>query len=543
MGFKETIYKLFSRDKGNQVAAQGRGKALDDSRFSGAMAFGSGVQSVFPSSASDVGLLSRYADYEDMDDYPELSAALNIFADDATIPDSVRGKSIWAESKDRVIRDIVDDLLHRRLRLEEDIWASTRCLAKYGNNFGEIVVNDSGVVGINYLPVPTMRRLVNEKGILIGFVQDLSGQFNLEQSDFASLPALKEKLEKKGIIYFEPWEIVHWRLQSKYLNSLYGFSVLDAARWIWKRLAMFEDTALIYMLTRSPGRYVFRVNTGDLPPEESMAMLKKTKRQYKKRTLVNPTTGQLEFRANPLSPEDDIWLATRGDGTDSSGVDVLSGPEWNHMDQMEYFRDKLLTAIGIPKSYFGGEAEADQGLAQKDVRFARTCMRLQREFKNGTRQIVRVHLAALNIDPDVVKWDTRMTVPSSIFELQQIEVMNAQAGLIETLSEYFSKEWLLQHVLHLSQDEAINIVNDKSSEDERVVGDQARIAAMIQKKYPGVDVGGPESGAPTEDVDVSKKIDKLTEKVKETMQTSSRVIKRIGEVEPRINRTIRRMAK
>ena len=37
-------------------------------------------------------LLTRYADYEDMDEYPELSAALDIVADDATQTDHLTGK-------------------------------------------------------------------------------------------------------------------------------------------------------------------------------------------------------------------------------------------------------------------------------------------------------------------------------------------------------------------------------------------------------------------------------------------------------------------
>lgn len=543
MGFRESIAKLLARDKTIKSAKEGRGYTLDDptgGAIENVMVTGAGLRSLSAALSMDQALIQRYADYENMDDYPELQAALDIYADDSTIPDSVRNRTIWAESKDKILRDILDDCLHRRMRIEEDIWITVRTLCKYGNCFAEIVVTDVGVVGLNFLPVPTMRRLVNDKGDLIGFVQDLSGQFNIPTTEYKTLASLKEKIKQKNMIFFEPWEIVHWRLRSKFVQSLYGYSILDAARWVWKRLAMLEDTALVYKLTRSPGRYAFYVDTGDLPPQEANALVKKVRRQYKKRTLINPATGQLEFRNNPLSPEDDIWIPTRS-GKESSRVETLSGPDWQSMEDVEYFRDKMFTAIKIPRSYYGGDAEAEQGLAQKDVRFARTCMRVQREFKNGIRQILRVHLAAINIDPDTVEWTTRMTVPSSIFELQQIEVMNAQAGLIETLSEYFSKEWLLQKVLHLSQDEASSVMGSKTDEVEKEAGDEARVIAMIQQRFPGVEMPADTGGAEkTEDVDVSGKIDKLRESVKETMQTSTRVLKRMEEIEPKVRKTIRR---
>lgn len=546
MAWTDRIKKLVKRDKGEQIAEKGKGWTHDDPMNSAIdnVAVSAAYNNLKSALSMDQALMSRYVDYENMDDYPELNCALDIFADDTTITDNLRGKTIWAESKDTILKDIIDDCLHRRIRIEEDIWLAVRTLAKYGNVFSEIVVTEIGVVGLNFLPVPTMRRLVTKKGDLIGYVQDLAGKFSIEGFAIDDINKLKDQAKERGMIFFEPWEIVHWRLRSKFVQSLYGYSVLDACRWIWKRLAMLEDTALVYKLTRSPGRYAFYIDTGDLPPDEAMGLVRKVKRQYKKRTLVNPSTGELEFRNNPISPEDDMWIPTRG-GKESTRVDVLSGPDWQSMEDIQYFRDKMFTSIKIPRSYYGGDAEADQGLAQKDVRFARTCMRIQREFRNGIRQIIRVHLAAINIDPDTVEWDTRMTMPSSIFELQQIEVMNAQAGLIETLSQYFPKEWLLRRVLHLSQDDAMSVMNDKSNEEEKALMDQARIASSIEKKYPGIDIG--DATAPTgdgdknEDVKFSKEIKKLTEMVSKSIQESNMVIKRLEEMNLSSRRDTRRI--
>jgi len=482
------------------------------------------------------------------------SAALDIYADDATIPDSVHGKTIWGTSRDRVIRDIIDDCLHRRLRLEEDIWVAVRTLCKYGNCFAEILVNEIGVVGLNWLPVPTMRRIVDEKGALIGFVQDTTGTFGFDYKAVVAamkksrLPDVEEEGGKNKLIFFRSWEVVHWRLRSKMMRAQYGYSVLDSARWVWKRLQMMEDTALVQKLTRAPGRYAFYVDTGDLPPREAMALVKKVKRAYKKKKFVDPATGQLDFKYNPLSPHEDFFIPTRG-GKESTRIDVVSGPDVQMMDDVEYFLRKLIAAIKIPRSYLGlGEAaeETSKSLAEADVRFARACMRIQREFIMGVRKIIRLHMAALNIDPDSVDWKIKMSVPSAIFEMQQVELMNAQAALASSMAEWASKPWILQHIFHFTEDDSAFIWREKTEENDETAKKDAGTQADIMRMYPELQELPPvgDEGAVAES-QMGAELIGLKKVLQETSQTSSEVVKRFEKLESRmvkLEKTARRRA-
>lgn len=491
----------------------------------------------------DAGLMERFADYENMDDYPEISAALDYYADDSTIPDSVHGKTIWATSRDKLFRDLIDDCLHRRLRIEEDAWAAVRTFCKYGNLYAEnVVVDGMGLVGLNWLPVPTVRRVVNKKGALLGYVQDIGCEFNFVYTEFEQL--LKNRDNKKSestqggdLEFFYPWEITQWRLRSKHMRGLYGYSLLDSARWIWKRLQMLEDTALVYKLTRSPARYAFYIDTSDLPPKQAMALVEKVRRRFKKRKLIDPATGKLDFRYNPLSPDEDFFIPVRN-AKEATRIDVIAGPDYQNMDDIEYFRSKLLSALKIPKSYLGIEADANKGqLAQEDVRFARTAMRIQREFRNGLKHSIRVHLAALGIDPDSTKWDIKMSVPSAIFELQQIEVLTAQASLADSLGDYFDKEWLLQHVFHATEDDAAFISQQKSAELDREAKQGAATEQEIANLYP--DASGAEEGgeAPAvESITVDERIERLIEATEETRKTTKRVLQEVGKMKPKLTR-------
>jgi hypothetical protein len=549
MGFKNWIKKWWSGGSEAQLVDHAKGTSVGAMHRPAGGAFsadGNVYEDLAQTLSIDGDLMYRYIDYENMDDYPETSASLDIYSDDTTIPDSIHGKSIWSQSQDKVIRDIIDDCLHRRLKIEEDIWIAVRTLVKYGNLFGEIVVTEVGVVGINWLPTPTVRRIVNPKGVLLGFVQDLSGQFNYSFRDVVKsleagkLPELAE--DEEHLTFFYPWEIVHWRLRSKMIRSQYGFSVLDAARWVYKRLQMMEDTALVQKLTRAPGRFAFYVDTGDLPPKEAMALVRQVKIGFKKKKLIDPSTGKLDHRYNPLSPHEDMWIPTRG-GKESTRVEVIAGPDVQMMDDVEYFQKKMVTATKVPRQYLGmGEGDETRAtLSQTDVRFARACMRVQREFIVGIRKLIRVHMAALNIDPDSVEWKIKMTVPSSIFEMQQIEVMNAQAELANALSEYMPKQWILKHILHLTDDDAAHVTSDKNAEEADDMKREAATQSDIARMYPGVVVEPEDEGAMGEDVEgVKKRLEEVRAALRESNESSLLMMKKINSMKPQMRRTSKR---
>ena len=262
----------------------------------------------------DQDLQQRYTDVEEMDEYPEISVGLDIYADDATSPDLDREQSIWAVSQDKKVADELNHMLHKQLLVEDDSWGVVRTLCKYGSVFGEALVTDQGLVGINYLPPPTVRRVEGPRGQLLGFIQDIRGEFNISLEDFYTLAA-QQQMSREGngadipsamgrppgeLTVFEDWELIHWRLRGKHLRSVYGNGVVDPARWIWKRLALLEDALLIYKLERAPARYAFYIDVGELDAERGLAFVNRVKNSFTRQKFVNPNTGKLDMRFNPL---------------------------------------------------------------------------------------------------------------------------------------------------------------------------------------------------------------------------------------------------
>lgn len=505
----KSVRRYFDRDKESRGAELKRGD--DFIRYQQPGPHGTGYQQLSDELRLDNDLMAKYADYEEVSQYPECASALDIYADESTTIDMTRGKSLWVESEDRVVQIILDDLFHSRLRIEDDIWSQVHNTAKYGNTYGEILATKEGVIGINYLPTPTVRRVETKKGTVIGYVQDPKGQFNLTN---AEVRASIEQAQQQGgepartapsdedVIIFEPWEIIHWRLRSGTINAPYGEGVYEPIRWIFRRLVMFEDSALIYKLTRSPARFAYYVDVGELPPGPAMGYVNQIKNAYKKQTRWNPGTKFLDYRNNPIGMNEDIWLPTRG-GQESTRVEVLAGPDYQVIDDLEYFRSKMFSGLKVPRAYLGFEPDQGrQALSQIDVRFAKTVMRIQREIVNGFKQVARLHLAILGIDPDQVEWKIKMNVPSHIFELAQIELLSAKMDVADRLEPWMTRPWVLEHIFDFNREDAEFHSKAKTDEADNEMRRTTALSDDLARKYPlGVPVP-PEQPPPPEEEQV-----------------------------------------
>lgn len=502
------LRQAFRNDKDRGAALLAKGSmspSFPDSGYDLLQAYGYDALSDYLRLEHD--LLSRYVDYEEMDDYPEISAAIDIYADDATQPDTQLRRTLWAVSGDRTVETLMDDLFYKRLRVDEDAWEIARTLVKYGQDYEEMLINDDGVVGLNFLPPPTVRRIEGQRGELYGFIQDFRGRFGYSPQEFQKLLASRtdaiRKMYQPGsktasqsfdhVTGFEPWEVVHFRTRGKHRRSTYGYSVLEAARWIWKRLLLLEDAAMIYRLQRAPERFAFYVDVGDLPPPEALAYVNRVRQQHKKKKFVNPSTNKLDLKWEPLSQDDDFFVPTRK-GVDGTRIEVLGSPSWQHMDDVEYFRSKMFAAIKVPKAYMNqDESEGRASLSSKDVRFARTVLRVQREIRNGFHKVGRVHLAALGLNPEAVDFDVQMTVPSAVFELAQVEVRNARADLATRMREHVSLHWVLSNVYNLSDDDIELVIKQRvedSLRDGQVQAETEKMIAVAQAQAQGGGGGG-----------------------------------------------------
>lgn len=150
------IRQFFARSPEMQALDLQRGGIPTSGRaglpFSMASQFG--MDSLAQHLQSDQSLQARYTDAEEMDEYGTISAAYDLYADDSAMPDMERGQSIWVASDNKTVENDLNEMLHKKVLIEEHIWGLERTISKYGNSFAELLVSDQGVVGLNFCRRP-----------------------------------------------------------------------------------------------------------------------------------------------------------------------------------------------------------------------------------------------------------------------------------------------------------------------------------------------------------------------------------------------------
>ena len=160
----------------------------------------------------------------------------------------------------------------------------------------------------------------------------------------------------QGNMILENWQIVHMRLLGNDNFLPYGSSVIEPSRRIWRQLILIEDAMLVYRLVRSPERRVFKIDIGNIPPDQVDSFMEQVKTTLRRTQVIDPNTGRVDLRYNPLSVDEDYFLPVRGDR--SSTIETLAGGQFTgDIDDVQYIQNKLFAALKIPKAYLGYEGE------------------------------------------------------------------------------------------------------------------------------------------------------------------------------------------
>lgn len=224
--------------------------------------------------------MARYSDYSEMEYTPEISSALDIYAEEAASVDD-KGQVLHVYSENRQIKHILSDLFYDTLNVEFNLTPWVRDLVKYGDLF---LFNDvSTQYGIqNVFPIP-----VNEVEREEGF-------------DPQDPLAVRFRWVTQGNQVLENWQVTHFRLLGNDAFLPYGSSILESARRIWRQLILIEDAMLVYRVVRSPERRVFYIDVGNVPPEEVANYMEQAKSILRSNQVIDQQTGRVDLRYNPL---------------------------------------------------------------------------------------------------------------------------------------------------------------------------------------------------------------------------------------------------
>ena len=384
-------------------------------------------------------ILKLYRDYEIMDQDPIISSAISILSEESTTRNEF-GDVLYIYASDEKVKSLLENFFYDILNIEYNLFYWIRNLVKYGNWYMKLdIAEELGIVGVNPISVYDIIR------------EETYGVESKEQVKFK----VTDNSEFAG--EYDSYEISHMRLLDDAVYLPYGKSMIEGARKIWKQLSIMEDAMLIHRIMRAPQKRVFKIDVGNIAPDQVELFVQNFINKIKKVPYVDQNTGEYNLYYNIENLTEDFYIPVRGQESGTE-IDTLSGLEYSSIDDIEYLRNKMMAALRIPKAFLGYEEGigSKSTLASEDVRFARTIERIQRQVEHELINLAVIHLFMQGIPLNkLMDIEISLTHPSTIYEQEKIEIWNVKNSLAREIKEtkYLSSDWIYENIFGLTEKE------------------------------------------------------------------------------------------
>lgn len=422
----------------------------------------------------------RYKAYEEMLLDATTSAAIEMYADDATQYDPKTGRIVWAESDDPDIATAANRLLDV-LQIDDKVWRHIYSLCTYGDLYLRIYrTGDNSdyqdmlnpVAGTVRTKVQDLKRPMEE---YVEYVEDPSTIYDLQLKDkTASFVRLKttepeaetsvnmlfknlnvNKVDSQNIDIYDNRSFIHISLSESIsrnpellaiedpktgATTVYkvktGKSILADAYESAQTVKLLEDSLLLSRLTKSALIRLLQIEVGDMPKPEVESLLRRVKNMIEQKIALNTQTNEARSYNSPGPMENIVYIPTKnGKGTvtlNNLGGDV----NIKDIADIEYFNNKKLSALKTPKQYLNYDAPEGLGngtsLSKLSSRYGHTLMRVQNAYISGITTML--NLFFLDKDLDYInKFTIKMVRPTTIEDMERDEQVSSRVGQVSDL--------------------------------------------------------------------------------------------------------------
>ena len=310
-------------------------------------------------------------------------------------------------------------------------------------------------------------------------------------------------------------------------KNTFVISYLHKAIKPLNQLRMIEDAVVIYRLSRAPERRIFYIDVGNLPKGKAEQYLRDVMIKYKNKMVYDAQTGELRDDRKHMSMLEDFWLPRREGGKGTEITTLPAGQNLGELEDVKYFRQKLLNALNVPIS----RLEPQQGgmigigrtteVTRDEVKFTKFIIRLRNKFSQIFDHALRIQLALKGVCTtdewnefqENIYYDYKKD--NNFTELRDAELLRERLNLLTVvdpyIGRYYSAEWVRKNVLQLHDDDIEEMEKQIKKEQDDGTGGPTMQAAgeeVSPDQYPPVDNtkdnGSEDSKTPQLDADVEK---------------------------------------
>lgn len=396
-----------------------------------------------------------YSEYDAMDTDAIIASALDILSEESTLKNDM-GEVLHIRSNDENIQKILYNLYYDVLNIEFNLSWWIRNMCKYGDFFLKLEASEKygvyNVIPFAAFNIERQEHYDTENPTAVRFRYDPDG---LAADTYGYFKTPNQHDAKS--IYFDNYEVAHFRLLTDVNFLPYGRSYIEPARKLFKQYTLMEDAMLVHRIVRAPEKRIFYMNVGGIPPNEVEGFMQKAISKMKRTPYIDQQTGEYNLKYNMQNLMEDFYIPMRGNDT-STKIETLGGLQYDGITDVNYLRDKLFAALRVPKAFLGYD-EKLQGkatLAAEDIRFGRTVEKIQRIMVSELYKIAFVHLYIQGYrDEELTNFELSLTTPSIIYDQERVALLKEKMDLAAQMvdSQLISTDWIYDNIFHLSQDQ------------------------------------------------------------------------------------------
>ena len=269
-------------------------------------------------------------------------------------------------------------------------------------------------------------------------------------------------------------------------KNTFVISYLHKAIKPLNQLRMIEDAVVIYRISRAPERRIFYIDVGNLPKGKAEQYLRDVMLKYRNKMVYDAQTGELRDDRKHMSMLEDFWLPRREGGKGTEITTLPAGQNLGELEDVKYFRQKLLNALNVPIS----RLEPQQGgmigvgrtteVTRDEVKFTKFIIRLRNKFSQIFDHALRIQLVLKGICT-TEEWDRfREDIyydykkDNNFTELRDAELLRERLGLLQVvdpyIGRYYSAEWVRRKILQLSDEDISQMDKQIAKEDKAGIG-------------------------------------------------------------------------
>lgn len=435
--------------------------------------------------------LQRIDEYRTMAITPEISDVVEDAVNESTVEDDV-GEVFHLDILDKDLQtneNIVNnlkkefnELFREKLDMKTKVWDLLWTYYIDGRVYYERVIDKrkpkQGIINVKRLPSETMDFFYDPlSGDITGFVQ-----YTKPKTKKPIDVKEARKRDGKDLIFFDPNQIgfVDYGIYGKTRFEMIGY--LEKARVPFNQLKLLETSVIIMRVVRAPERYVFRIDTGNMPREKALKYVEKIKNKMSKKQSYDPKSGNLTHEPEIMGILENFYLPQSAEGRGSS-IDTIGGNTnmFSELDDVYYFQKKLYRSLKYPASRITAGQEGREGeimygqgqtseISRDEIKWAKFLERQQKRVCGSLTDMFLLHLEFKGMKKPYELTNKKIAVimnPPSKYKEQMEQMFNdSRFSNYQQLADRpeFSKYYLMKRYLKWDDEEIQANVDGKQKD-------------------------------------------------------------------------------